>query len=292
MEIKMEIKPEVKKFFDQDTNTFSYVVKDPTSNFCAIIDSVLNFDAPSGSTSFAAADEIIEYVNSNSLKVEWIIETHVHADHLSAAPYLKSKLGGKIAIGENVTIVQNVFGKVFNAGTDFELDGSQFDYLFKDNEIYKIGNIDAIAISTPGHTPACMTHVIGNSAFVGDTIFMPDQGTARADFPGGDAKILFKSIKKLLSLPNEMQLYMCHDYAPNGREIKYQSTIAEERAKNIHVNDKISEDEFVAMRSKRDKTLGMPRLILPSVQVNMRAGNFPKADDNGTIYLKLPVNLF
>ncbi len=292
MEIKMEIKPEVKKFFDQDTNTFSYVVKDPTSNFCAIIDSVLNFDAPSGSTSFAAADEIIEYVNSNSLKVEWIIETHVHADHLSAAPYLKSKLGGKIAIGENVTIVQNVFGKVFNAGTDFELDGSQFDYLFKDNEIYKIGNIDAIAISTPGHTPACMTHIIGNSAFVGDTIFMPDQGTARADFPGGDAKILFKSIKKLLSLPDEMQLYMCHDYAPNGREIKYQSTIAEERAKNIHVNDKISEDEFVAMRSKRDKTLGMPRLILPSVQVNMRAGNFPKPDDNGTIYLKLPVNLF
>ena len=292
MEIKMEIKPVVKKFFDQDTNTFSYVVKDPTSNFCAIIDSVLNFDAPSGSTSFAAADEIIEYVNSNSLKVEWIIETHVHADHLSAAPYLKSKLGGKIAIGENVTIVQNVFGKVFNAGTDFELDGSQFDYLFKDNEIYKIGNIDAIAISTPGHTPACMTHIIGNSAFVGDTIFMPDQGTARADFPGGDAKILFKSIKKLLSLPNEMQLYMCHDYAPNGREIKYQSTIAEERAKNIHVNDKISEDEFVAMRSKRDKTLGMPRLILPSVQVNMRAGIFPKPDDNGTIYLKLPVNLF
>ena len=292
MKINMGIKPEVKKFFDQDTNTFSYVVKDPNSNSCAIIDSVLNFDAPSGRTSFEAADEIIDYVTSNSLKVEWIIETHVHADHLSAAPYIKAKLGGKIAIGENVTIVQNVFGKAFNAGTDFALDGSQFDYLFKDNETYKIGDMDAVAIATPGHTPACMTHIIGNSAFVGDTIFMPDQGTARADFPGGDAKILFKSIKKLLSLPSEMTLYMCHDYGPNGRDIEYLSTIADERASNIHVNDAISEGEFVAMRTARDETLGMPRLILPSVQVNMRAGNFPKPDDNGTIYLKLPVNLF
>ena len=292
MKINMGITPVVKKFFDQDTNTFSYVVKDPNTNSCAIIDSVLNFDAPSGRTSFEAADEIINYVTSNSLMVEWIIETHVHADHLSAAPYLKSKLGGKIAIGENVTIVQNVFGKAFNAGTDFALDGSQFDYLFNDNETYKIGDMDAVAIATPGHTPACMTHIIGNSAFVGDTIFMPDQGTARADFPGGDAKILFKSIKKLLSLPPEMTLYMCHDYGPNGRDIEYLSTIADERASNIHVNDAISEDEFVAMRRARDETLGMPRLILPSVQVNMRAGNFPKPDDNGTIYLKLPVNLF
>jgi glyoxylase-like metal-dependent hydrolase (beta-lactamase superfamily II) len=290
--IAMEITPEVTKFFDNDTNTFSYVVKDPSSNACAIIDSVLNFDAPSGRTSYEAADEIIEFVTSNYLAVEWIIETHVHADHLSAAPYIKSKVGGKIAIGEKVTIVQNVFGKVFNAGTDFELDGSQFDYLFKDNEVYEIGNIKAIAISTPGHTPACMTHIIGNAAFVGDTIFMPDQGTARADFPGGDAKQLYKSIKNLLSLPEEMRLFMCHDYAPNGREIKWESTIAEERAHNIHVKETISEDEFVEMRSKRDKILGMPRLILPSVQVNMRAGNLPKADDNGTIYLKLPINLF
>lgn len=289
---EMNMVPEVTKFYDADTNTFSYVVKDSNSNSCAIIDSVLNFDAPSGKTSFEGADDIIEFVNSNSLLVEWIIETHVHADHISAAPYLKSKLGGKIAIGEKVKIVQNVFGKVFNAGTDFVLDGSQFDHLFKDKENYKIGNMNAIAISTPGHTPACMTHIIGNAAFVGDTIFMPDQGTARADFPGGDAKQLYKSIKSLLSLPSEMRLFMCHDYAPNGREIKWETTIADERANNIHVKDTISEEDFVKMRCERDKTLGMPRLILPSVQVNMRAGNFPKADDNGTIYLKLPINLF
>lgn len=290
--LEMEITPEVMKFYDEDTNTFSYVVKDPTSNSCAIIDSVLNFDAPSGKTSFEGADEIIAFINSNSLKLEWLIETHVHADHISAAPYLKSKLGGKIAIGEKVTIVQNVFGKVFNAGSDFAMDGSQFDHLFKDNEIYKIGNMNAIAMATPGHTPACMTHIIGNAAFVGDTIFMPDQGTARADFPGGDAKQLYKSIKALLSLPPQMRLFMCHDYAPNGREIKFETTIGDELANNIHVKETITENEFIKMRSERDKTLGMPRLILPSVQVNMRAGNFPEADDNGTIYLKLPINLF
>ncbi|MBN8647056.1 MAG: MBL fold metallo-hydrolase [Caulobacterales bacterium] len=290
--LEMETTPEVMKFYDEDTNTFSYVVKDPTSNSCAIIDSVLNFDAPSGKTSFEGADEIIAFINSNSLKLEWLIETHVHADHISAAPYLKSKLGGKIAIGEKVTIVQNVFGKVFNAGSDFAMDGSQFDHLFKDNEIYKIGNMNAIAMATPGHTPACMTHIIGNAAFVGDTIFMPDQGTARADFPGGDAKQLYKSIKALLSLPPQMRLFMCHDYAPNGREIKFETTIGDELANNIHVKETITENEFIKMRSERDKTLGMPRLILPSVQVNMRAGNFPEADDNGTIYLKLPINLF
>lgn len=284
--------PIIKTFFEKDSNTFSYVVKDPNSKSCAIIDSVLDFDYASGSTSHESADEIILYIKENNLEVEWIIETHVHADHISAAPYIKSQLGGKIAIGDKVTIVQGVFGKIFNASSEFSTDGSQFDHLFKDGEGYKIGTMEAKAIHTPGHTPACMTHLIGNAAFVGDTIFMPDQGTARADFPGGDAKTLYSSIKKLLSLPKETKLYMCHDYGPNGRELLHISSVAEEKQNNIHVKDTINEDEFVKLRTERDATLDMPRLILPSVQVNMRAGNFPEPEDNNQIYLKIPINAF
>ncbi|MGB0083852.1 MAG: MBL fold metallo-hydrolase [Rhodomicrobiaceae bacterium] len=289
-QIDMSVKPEVTAFFDPDTNTISYVVKDPNSKSCAIIDSVMDIDYAAGHISHGSADKIVEFVRDRGLKVEWLIETHAHADHLSAAPYIQSKLGGKIGIGEDIRVVQDVFGKVFNEGTEFQRDGSQFDRLFKDGDSYQIGSMKAFAIHTPGHTPACMTHVIGNAAFVGDTLFMPDGGTARADFPGGDARELYRSIRKVLSLPGKMHLFMCHDYAPGGREIRWETTVAEERANNIHVRDGISEDEFVRMRTARDKTLGMPTLIIPSIQVNIRGGKLPSAEDNGTRYLKVPVN--
>jgi glyoxylase-like metal-dependent hydrolase (beta-lactamase superfamily II) len=285
------LKPEVFPFFDKDTATFSYIVKDPTSNACAVIDSVMDIDYPSGTISFRGADKMVDFIQRSSLKVEWLIETHVHADHLSAAPYIQQKTGGKLAIGEHITTVQNVFGKVFNAGTEFKRDGSQFDHLFKDGEHYRIGALEGQALHTPGHTPACMTHVIGDAAFVGDTIFMPDQGTARADFPGGDARILFRSIQRVLSLPESTRLFMCHDY-PDKREIEYETTVAEEKAANIHVKTGTAEDAFVARREARDATLAMPRLILPSLQVNMRAGHLPPGEDNGMIYLKLPINAF
>ncbi len=278
-------------FLDRQTCTFSYLVKDPQSDHCAIIDSVLNFDYPSGTVSHEGADAIIAHVRDNGLAVQWLIETHAHADHLSAAPYIKAAVGGRIAIGEHIDIVQKTFGKVFNAGPEFLRDGSQFDHLFRDNESYMIGNLEALAIATPGHTPACMTHLIGDAAFVGDTLFMPDTGTARADFPGGDARILYRSINKLLSLPKETRLFMCHDYSED-RELEYETTVAEQLKHNIHVKAGTDEDAFVAMREKRDKGLDVPNLILPSLQVNMRAGNFPAAEDNGRVYLKLPVNLF
>lgn len=284
--------PEVSAFFDEATNTVSYVVKDPESSSCAVVDSVLDFDYASGRTSFASADRIIDFIASQQLRPEWLIETHVHADHLSAAPYIQRKLGGKIGIGDRITMVQDTFGKIFNEGTEFERDGSQFDRLFANGDTYRIGKLEARAIHTPGHTPACMTHVIGDAAFVGDTLFMPDGGTARADFPGGDGRELFRSIKKVLDLPPETRLFMCHDYGPDGREIRWETTVAEERATNIHVHDGVTEDEFVAMRTARDATLSMPRLIIPSIQVNMKAGQLPEPDDSGTRFLKVPLNIF
>jgi len=288
--VDLSVKPEVTAFFDPPTNTVSYVVKDPASKACAIIDSVMDIDYAAGRISYESADKIVSFVKEHGLAVEWLIETHAHADHLSAAPYIQGKVGGKLGIGENITIVQNVFGKIFNEGTEFQRDGSQFDRLFKDGDTYSIGTMTAFAMLTPGHTPACMTHVIGNAAFVGDTLFMPDGGTARADFPGGDARVLYSSIKRVLALPAEMHLFMCHDYAPGGREIKWETTVAEERAHNIHVRDGISEDEFVEMRTTRDATLDLPKLIIPSIQVNMRGGNLPEPDKSGKRHLKVPIN--
>jgi glyoxylase-like metal-dependent hydrolase (beta-lactamase superfamily II) len=288
--VDLSVKPDVKGFYDTATATITYVVKDPASKACAIVDSVMDIDYAAGRIAFEHADEIIAYVKAHGLEVEWLLETHVHADHLSAAPYLQHKLGGKIGIGENITIVQETFGKVFNAGTEFQRDGSQFDRLFKDGDSYQIGSMLGFTMHTPGHTPACMTHVIGDAAFVGDTLFMPDGGTARADFPGGDARTLYHSIKKVLALPDEMRLFMCHDYAPGGREVLWETTVAEEKANNIHVREGVSEDEFVKMRTERDATLDMPRLIIPSIQVNMRAGQLPPEESDGTHYLKVPVN--
>ncbi len=283
--------PVVTAFFDEPTYTVSYVVTDPETKVCAVVDSVLDFDPASGRTNTESADEIIEFIQKNDLKVEWILETHVHADHLSAAPYIQEKLGGKIAIGAEIRTVQDTFGKIFNEGTRFQRDGSQFDKLMVDGDTFRIGNIEAHAMHTPGHTPACMTYVVGDAAFVGDTMFMPDYGTARADFPGGDARTLYRSIKKVLSLPPETRLFMCHDYKAPGRdEYKWETTVAEERANNVHVHDGVTEDEFVAMREARDATLDMPRLILPSIQINMRAGQMTEPDDNGTSYLKIPLN--
>ena len=283
--------PVVTAFFDEPTFTVSYVVADPDTNTCAVVDSVLDFDPASGRTNTESADEIIEFIQKNDLEIAWILETHVHADHLSAAPYIQEKLGGKIAIGAEIRTVQDTFGKIFNEGTRFQRDGSQFDKLMVDGDTFRIGNIEAHAMHTPGHTPACMTYVVGDAAFVGDTMFMPDYGTARADFPGGDARTLFRSIKKVLSLPPVTRLFMCHDYKAPGRdEYKWETTVAEERANNVHVHDGITEDEFVAMRDARDATLDMPRLILPSIQINMRAGQMPEPDDNGTSYLKIPLN--
>ena len=289
--VDTSVEPEVTTFFEAATNTFSYLVKDPGSKACAILDSVLDFDPASGRTATVSADEIADAVERQGLEVTWLIETHVHADHLSAAPYLKSRLGGRIGIGEKIVQVQETFGKVFNAGSDFRQDGSQFDRLFRDGDTYEIGGMTAFAIHTPGHTPACMVHVIGDAAFVGDTLFMPDSGTARCDFPGGDARTLFRSIKRVLTLPPETRLFMCHDYGANGsREVANETTVAEERARNIHVHDGVTEADFVALRSARDATLGMPRLILPSIQVNMRAGDLPPPEDNGTRYLKIPLD--
>lgn len=288
--VDLSVKPEVTAFFDAPTNTISYVVKDPASNACAVIDPVMDLDYAAGRITHDSADAIIAHVLDRGLSLEWLIETHVHADHLSAAPHIQEKLGGRIGIGERITVVQEVFGKVFNEGTEFRRDGSQFDRLFRDGDTYSIGGLSAFVLHTPGHTPACTTHVIGNAAFVGDTLFMPDGGSARADFPGGDARTLFRSIRRVLELPPETRLFMCHDYGPNGREIRWESTVAEERAHNIHVRDGMTEDAFVAMREARDRTLGMPRLILPSLQVNMRAGALPPAEPNGRVFLKLPVN--
>jgi glyoxylase-like metal-dependent hydrolase (beta-lactamase superfamily II) len=285
------VKPDVTAFFDAPTNTISYVVKDPRSNVCAVVDSVMDIDYAAGRIAFAAADKIIAHIKAHDLKLEWLIETHVHADHLSAAPYIQRSLGGKIGIGEKIAIVQDTFGKIFNEGTEFQRDGSQFDRLFKDGDTYAIGTMTAFAMHTPGHTPACMTHVVGDAAFVGDTLFMPDGGSARADFPGGDARTLYRSIKRVLSLPTETRLFMCHDYGPNGRNVRWQTTVAEERAHNIHVRDGVTEDEFVAMREARDKTLGMPRLIFPSLQVNMRAGQLPPPDKSGKRFLKVPLDV-
>ncbi|WP_372971886.1 MBL fold metallo-hydrolase [Marinobacter sp.] len=285
--------PLVQHFFDEPTNTFSYVISDPDSDACAIIDSVLDFDYAAGKTDVRSANEIIDYIRGKNLRVEWIIETHVHADHLSAAPYLHAELGGKTGIGAHIIEVQEIFGKAFNAGTEFARDGSQFDALFKEGDSFQIGNLEGRVMHTPGHTPACLTYVIGDAAFVGDTLFMPDYGTARCDFPGGDARTLYQSIQKVLALPPETRIFLCHDYqAPGREEYQHMTTVAEQRKANIHVHDGISEEEFVKMRTERDATLDMPRLILPSVQVNMRAGHMPPAEDNGQVYLKVPVNLF
>ena len=283
--------PEVKAFFDDATNTVSYVVRDPSGSACAIVDSVLDFDHASGRTDTASADEIIQYVQSEGLKVEWILETHVHADHLSAAPYLQQKLGGKIGIGERITVVQDTFGKVFNEGTEFQRDGSQFDALFKEGDSFHIGQLRGDVLHTPGHTPACLTYVIGDAAFVGDTLFMPDFGTARCDFPGGSSETLFKSIQKILSLPDDTRVFVGHDYKAPGREqYAWETTVGEQKALNVHIGQGKSIEAFVQMRDARDATLPMPRLILPSLQVNMRAGQMPPPDDKGDVFLKLPVN--
>lgn len=283
--------PDVKAFFDEPTNTISYVVSDPETREAAIVDSVLDYDASAGRTDTASADAIIAFVKANGLRVAWILETHAHADHLSAAPYLQEQVGGKLAIGDHITTVQEVFGKIFNAGTEFQRDGSQFDRLLKDGDTFKVGNIDAHVLHTPGHTPACMTYVIGDAAFVGDTLFMPDFGTARCDFPGGDARTLYRSIQKIFELPDETRMFLCHDYKAPGRDaFKWETTVGEQKRANVHVRDGIGEDAFVEMRTKRDAQLAMPKLILPSVQVNMRAGHLPPPEDDGTSYLKVPVN--
>jgi glyoxylase-like metal-dependent hydrolase (beta-lactamase superfamily II) len=289
MEKQMLVSPNVKGFFDSESNTVSYIVSDPATNACAVIDAVLDFNMASGTIDTKSADDIVTFVRLNGLQVEWLIETHVHADHLSAAPYLQNALGGKIGISAEIASVQKIFGKVFNAGTEFERDGSQFDKLFTDNDTYQIGTLEAHTIHTPGHTPACMVHVVGDAAFVGDTLFMPDGGTARADFPGGDARLLYQSIQKILMLPDETRIFVCHDYGPGGRAVEWQTDVGTQKKRNIHLAGK-TEDEFVAMREERDATLGMPRLILPSIQVNMRAGHMPPEEDNGETYLKIPVN--
>ncbi|MET3998217.1 glyoxylase-like metal-dependent hydrolase (beta-lactamase superfamily II) [Marinobacterium sp. MBR-109] len=287
------MQPIVTAFFDEPTFTYSYVIQDPDSSSCAIVDSVLDFDYAAGKTDTRSAEAILTFIAEQGLTVEWILETHVHADHLSAAPFLQEKTGAKLGIGAHITTVQDTFGKAFNAGTEFARDGSQFDALFNDGDSIRIGTLEGKAMHTPGHTPACMTYVFGDAAFVGDTLFMPDYGTARCDFPGGDAHILFQSIQKVFTLPDETRLFMCHDYKAPGRdEYAYETTVAEERAHNIHVHEGINEADFVRMRTERDATLDMPRLILPSVQVNMRAGKMPPAESNGQVYLKVPIDLF
>ncbi len=285
------LRPSIAGFFDENTNTITYVVHDPVSKEAAVIDSVLDYEAASGRTSHGSAQLIIDYVNKHNLKVIWHIETHAHADHISAAPYLQEKLGGKLAIGKEIIRVQDVFGKLFNAGTEFERDGSQFDHLFVDGETFSLGAIEGIVLHVPGHTPADMAFIIGDAAFVGDTIFMPDFGTARADFPGGDARQLFQSIRRLLSLPGETRLFLCHDYKAPGRDdYAWETTVRQQREENVHVRDDISEDEFVTMRTTRDAKLSMPNLIMPSVQVNIRGGRLPEPEDNGVSYIKIPVN--
>ena len=288
--VNLKSHPEVVSFFDQQTNTISYVVKDPESLSCAVVDSVMDINYAAGRITSEGADEIIAYIEKNKLDLEWLIETHVHADHLSAAPYIQSKLGGKIGIGDQITVVQDTFGKIFNEGTEFQRDGSQFDQLFKNGDEYSIGQLNVFTIHSPGHTPACMVHVIGDAAFVGDTLFMPDGGSARADFPGGDAGQLYDSIQKVLALPDEMRLFMCHDYGPDGRDIMWETTVAEEKADNIHVGQGKTREEFIKFREARDATLDVPKLILPSLQVNMRAGEVPETED-GKPMLKVPINV-
>jgi glyoxylase-like metal-dependent hydrolase (beta-lactamase superfamily II) len=286
------MRPEVQGFFDKTTSTISYVVTDPGSKACAIVDPVLDFDPASGRTSTTSAEAIAAYVKDHGLRVERILDTHVHADHVTAVPFLKDKLGGKTGIGSHVTIVQNVFAKIFNTGPEFRRDGSQFDVLIEDGAEIPIGGLIGRAMHTPGHTPACMTYVFGDAAFIGDTLFMPDYGTARCDFPGGDARQLYRSIQKILALPPQTRLFLCHDYLPPGREdFRWETTVAEEKAHNIQIHDGVSEDQFVEMRKKRDAALDMPALIIPSVQVNMRAGHLPPPEENGVSYLKVPVNL-
>ncbi|MFT4095603.1 MAG: MBL fold metallo-hydrolase [Rhodoblastus sp.] len=290
--LDLTVKPDVAAFFDGRTNTISYVVRDPGSKACAIVDSVMDFEYASGRIFYESADRMIAFVETEGLELQWLIETHVHADHLSAAPYIQRKLGGRIGIGAQIVVVQDTFGKIFNEGTEFQRDGSQFDRLFADGDEYMIGGMKAFVIHTPGHTPACMTHVMGDAAFVGDTLFMPDGGSARCDFPGGDARTLYRSIRRVLTLPGEMRLFMCHDYGPNNREIRWETTVADERAHNIHIRDGVCEDEFVAVREARDATLEVPKLILPSLQINMRAGELPAPDESGKRFLKLPINGF
>ncbi len=287
--VDLTVTPEVTGFFDPATNTISYVVKDPGSSACAVVDSVMDIDYAAGRITFDHADQLIAFIRDRGLRLEWLIETHVHADHLSAAPYIQRALGGRIGIGRNITLVQDTFGKVFNEGTEFRRDGSQFDRLFDDGDTYRVGGMTCTALHTPGHTPACMTHVMGDAAFVGDTLFMPDGGSARADFPGGDAGQLWDSIQTVLALPDATRLFMCHDYGPNGRDIRWETTVGDEKAHNIHVAGK-TRDEFVALRTARDATLAMPKLIIPSLQVNMRGGELPPPDDDGKRYLKVPIN--
>ena len=286
---RLDQSPQVKAFFDSATHTISYVVADPETQICAVLDAVMEFDYAAGKLTTIMADDIIAYIDTHQLKLEWIIETHVHADHLSAAPYIQEKSGGRIAIGKEITTVQDTFGKIFNEGTAFQRDGSQFDRLFEDGDTYQIGQLACATLHTPGHTPACMAHIIGDAVFVGDTLFMPDGGSARCDFPGGDAGILYDSIQRIRALPEQMRLFVCHDYGPNGREFAWETSVGEQRRDNIHIRDGISKAEFVEMRTSRDASLSMPTLIIPSLQVNMRAGEIP-ADDDGQMTLKIPVN--
>lgn len=285
-------KPHVEPFFDPNTWTMTYVVVDQETRSCVVIDPVLDLDYPSGSIRTQTADRIVDYVKSEGLTVADILETHVHADHLTSAPYLKEQLGGLITIGSEITTVQKVFKDIFNENDTFPTDGSQFDLILRDGANWQVGGLECHAIHVPGHTPACLAYLIGDTLFVGDTLFMPDAGTARCDFPGGDARTLFRSIRRLLTLPDQVRVFVCHDYQPNGRELRWESTIAEQRMDNIHVNESICENEFVAMREARDATLGMPTLILPSLQVNMRAGRLPSADSGGRLFLKVPINAF
>ncbi|KIT15801.1 MBL fold metallo-hydrolase [Jannaschia aquimarina] len=287
--VDISIRPDVEAFFDPATNTISYIVKEPGSDVCAIVDSVMDIDYAAGRITYDSADRLIARVQERGLELEWILETHVHADHLSAAPYIQQKLGGKIGIGSKITVVQETFGKIFNEGTEFQRDGSQFDALFEDGDTFAIGGMNAFAMHTPGHTPACMVYVIGDAAFVGDTLFMPDGGSARADFPGGDAGQLYDSIQKVLALPDETRLFMCHDYGPNGRDIQWETTVADEKAHNIHVGGGKTREEFVKFRTERDAQLAVPSLIIPSLQVNMRAGEVPR-DKDGNPMMKVPVN--
>lgn len=289
----MLIKPIVKAFFDKETNTFSYVVTDPNSHQSAIIDSVLNYDAASATTHTTSADEMIDYIQQNSLSINWILETHVHADHLTASQYLKQKVGGVVAMSEKIAVVQETFSAIYNLEPKYFNATSSFDYLFKDGEHFKIGEIDAYNIPTPGHTPACLSYVIGDAVFVGDTLFMPDYGTARCDFPKGSAATLFDSVQKLFALDGDMRVFLCHDYLPEDRDhFVYESSIAEQKKHNIHINESIKKEDFVQMRNQRDATLAMPKLILPAIQINMQAGQFPEPEENGIRYLKIPFNFF
>jgi glyoxylase-like metal-dependent hydrolase (beta-lactamase superfamily II) len=289
-DVDMLLKPEIINFYDEATNAFSYIVKDPTTHACAVVDSVMDIDYPAGRTSFESADKIVRFIESKGWQNEWVLETHVHADHLTAAAHIQQKLGGKLGISDQISVVQKVFGDIFEEGDEFRRDGSQFDQLLAEGGSYSIGSMALHAWNTPGHTPACMSYIIGDAVFVGDTLFMPDGGTARADFPGGDARTLYQSIQRLFSLPEDMRVLMCHDY-PENRTAQWLTSIKKQREENIHINVSIDEDSFVAMREKRDKTLGAPRLLFPSLQVNMRAGRLPPAGESGKAFFKIPLNV-